>query len=282
MKMNSIKQSILLIILLLTVFAGQVVGQEEKMDAYVKYEVFHIADTTRKDSPIKMDMYVYVSPNYAFYSKMKPDSFGPNQMTFSYDNIPSDLVDSYLYNKSSNAYFKMEFAGNLFRIKSDKKSIAWDIKDEEKEIGGYQCIKAIGEFGGRTYEVWYTPEIPYAYGPWKLEGLPGLILEANDLKNEIKISYAGFNKMADEFNFSKLMELEETTAQKISKVKKAMEEDVLTTMMASMPAGAQITFKGEDGKEMSKEEAEAMIQQSKKKQKKERPFELNNPAERIL
>ncbi|QQT26049.1 GLPGLI family protein [Sphingobacterium spiritivorum] len=278
MKTNLIKQSICLIFLFLIAVTTKVSAQEY-MDAYVRYAVSHLADSTRKDSPIKQDMYVYVSPNYSYYSKMQPETFSPNQMTFSYDNIPSDVVDSYLYNKSSQEYFKMEFAGNLFRIKTEKKSIDWDIKDEEKEIGGYKCIKAVGTFGGRTYEAWYTPELPYAYGPWKLDGLPGLILEAKDLKSEVIFAYSGFNKMAEKFEFAKLYEMQETTAEKIAKAKKAMEADMLTSVLASVPAGSNVTFKGEDGKDISKEEAEMLIQQHKKKQAKEKSFELNNPAE---
>ncbi|MFE7085518.1 GLPGLI family protein [Sphingobacterium spiritivorum] len=278
MKTNLITQSICLSFLFFIAFTTKASAQEY-MDAYVRYAVTHIADSTRKDSPVKQDMYVYVSPNYSYYSKMKPEAFAPNQMTFSYDNIPSDAVDSYLYNKALQQYFKMEFVGNLFRVQANKKTIDWDIKDEEKEIGGYQCIKAIGTFGGRTYEAWYTPELPYAYGPWKLDGLPGLILEARDLNSDIIFAYSGFNKMSEKFDFAKLLELDETSPEKIAKAKKAMEADMLASVLASVPAGSNVTFKGEDGKEISKEEAEMLIQQHKKKQAKEKSFELNNPVE---
>ncbi len=60
----------------------------------------------------------------------------------------------------------------------------WEILDETKDIIGYECIKAVSADRGRRWTVWFTPEIPIQEGPWKLCGLPGLILEAEDNHNE--------------------------------------------------------------------------------------------------
>jgi GLPGLI family protein len=65
-------------------------------------------------------------------------------------------------------------------------NFGWQITEERKNIGGYECIKAVSQpFRGRVYEAWFAPAIPVSDGPWKLSGLPGLILEAKDDKNEI-------------------------------------------------------------------------------------------------
>ena len=45
---------------------------------------------------------------------------------------------------------------------------------------GYVCQKATTTYGGREWTVWYTPDIPVSAGPWKFQGLPGLIMAAND------------------------------------------------------------------------------------------------------
>ena len=63
--------------------------------------------------------------------------------------------------------------------------INWSIKNEFKALNNIQCQKAEGYFRGRTYIVWFTKDIPVSFGPWKLQGLPGLILEARDEKMEI-------------------------------------------------------------------------------------------------
>lgn len=62
----------------------------------------------------------------------------------------------------------------------------WQLLDSTKVVCGYTCHKAVADFRGREWIVWYAPELPLSYGPWKLCGLPGLILEAYDNKLEYK------------------------------------------------------------------------------------------------
>ena len=58
---------------------------------------------------------------------------------------------------------------------------SWTIKDDStKNVLGYECIMATANYHGRYWTVWFTPEIPVDAGPWKLLGLPRLILEAVD------------------------------------------------------------------------------------------------------
>lgn len=63
----------------------------------------------------------------------------------------------------------------------------WQLFDEEKVVAGVNCKKATTHFRGRDWIVWYAPEIPYPAGPWKLGGLPGLILKASSSDGEYKI-----------------------------------------------------------------------------------------------
>ena len=56
----------------------------------------------------------------------------------------------------------------------------WTFGDGEKEICGYPCQEAKTSYGGREWTVWFAPSIPSNVGPWKIGGLPGLIMEAQD------------------------------------------------------------------------------------------------------
>ena len=58
-------------------------------------------------------------------------------------------------------------------------SFDWKFWPETKNILGYTCSSATSTFRGRHYKVWYTETIPVNFGPWKVHGLPGLILEVH-------------------------------------------------------------------------------------------------------
>lgn len=56
----------------------------------------------------------------------------------------------------------------------------WNITEEKDSVAGYACQLAEAKFRGRTWRAWFTMDIPISDGPWKLCGLPGLILKAED------------------------------------------------------------------------------------------------------
>lgn len=53
----------------------------------------------------------------------------------------------------------------------------WEITDETKTILGFICKKATAKFRGSNISAYFTEEIPIPFGPWKFDGLPGLILK---------------------------------------------------------------------------------------------------------
>lgn len=60
----------------------------------------------------------------------------------------------------------------------------WQIQDSIINILGFDCMMASSEYRGRTWSAFFTPDIPIPEGPWKLIGLPGIILKACDDKCE--------------------------------------------------------------------------------------------------
>lgn len=87
--------------------------------------------------------------------------------------------------KSSNKMFSLLNYKSEQYVEEIIPLIDWKLEKETKEIGSLICRKATTSFRGREYTAWYTLEIPLPYGPWKLHGLPGLILEAYDTNKEV-------------------------------------------------------------------------------------------------
>ena len=58
--------------------------------------------------------------------------------------------------------------------------IDWTLTDDTLTISGLLCHRATGKLYGKQWTAWYTEEMPSSAGPWKLRGLPGLIIKAED------------------------------------------------------------------------------------------------------
>ncbi|MBQ8602412.1 MAG: GLPGLI family protein [Bacteroides sp.] len=86
--------------------------------------------------------------------------------------------------KATNEIIELSSAGDILIIDSIP-AINWEIQDDMRDIDGFRCNKAKCKFRGRTYTAWFSLDIPCNWGPWKLHGLPGAILEAYDDTNEI-------------------------------------------------------------------------------------------------
>lgn len=56
----------------------------------------------------------------------------------------------------------------------------WELVEGDTIILNHPCQKAACNYHGRTWTAFYATDIPISDGPWKLCGLPGLILRAYD------------------------------------------------------------------------------------------------------
>ncbi len=121
-----------------------------------------------------------------------------------------------------------EFMGKEFLVKDTLSNYKWQMTQETRVIGGYNCYKATAIIPASktdfrnfrpkkeeekkeekdkktnflneidlpkeiTITAWYTPEIPVNQGPEGYWGLPGLILEVNDGKTTVLCSKVVIN-----------------------------------------------------------------------------------------
>lgn len=98
----------------------------------------------------------------------------------------------------------------------------WVIQDSSKLILGHECQKAVCHYRGHCWTAWFAMDIPITDGPWKLCGLPGLIMEATSEDNSHAFKLLGMEKVSKEpIVFSKTYvgnnKFEKTTFEKFLK-----------------------------------------------------------------
>lgn len=96
-------------------------------------------------------------------------------------DLPSRAAPVYIFkSKGKPTEVYDGFMLHLHRYSEPEENIDWQLGDSTKLILNYECQMAEAYYHGRHWTAWFTPEIPIQNGPWKLGGLPGLILEASE------------------------------------------------------------------------------------------------------
>ncbi|MCL2510919.1 MAG: GLPGLI family protein [Bacteroidales bacterium] len=83
---------------------------------------------------------------------------------------------------------------STYRYQEPIEKLQWQFSTDTCTILSYLCLKATTHFRGRDWEVWFTMEIPIDAGPWKLCGLPGLIMKASDSRGHYVYECIGIEK----------------------------------------------------------------------------------------
>ena len=90
------------------------------------------------------------------------------------------ILSDYIFNKK-------------YVINDSLNNFKWKITNDRSRIQNFNCRKAIIIFRGRSYEAWYTDDIPIQNGPWKFCGLPGLIVKVKDANSDFVYELTGIN-----------------------------------------------------------------------------------------
>jgi len=199
-----------------TIFAGWSVvamltplfcpAQQEPALIRVVYDFIHINDTLQPEKPHREEMVLHIGRQTALYGsyvserlnqqirkQMEDPAFDGN---LTITGRGQSTPESY-YTNVPQRMFKLVYtlAAEQYLIDEPYPSIDWRVTDKVKDIGGYPAQQAMGRFGGRDYTAWFTTAIPVQGGPWKLLGLPGLVLEAADSRGEVVFRYAGLETL---------------------------------------------------------------------------------------
>lgn len=188
----------------------------DKALARVRYTFTHVWDTTQRDKPHIENMLLITGKNasvYTSYDKLNQaintqkqiqeqmkNQTGNNNVRFnikSETKVPLTQVD-YFFFANEHKMITKEKLFNNYLVEEPAPQIDWKILKDTMSFSGISCQKATASFKGRNWVAWFATELPFQSGPWKLNGLPGLIIEAYDTKKEVKFEFAGLENVKDE------------------------------------------------------------------------------------
>lgn len=172
------------------------------------------------------------------------------------DNVSEDIRKEYEIRQLRNKYYFDQTvyqnfpAGRMsvfslitpdyYTYEESNHPVSWTLSEETDTVCGYVCKKATGTYGGRTWTAWYAPEIPVPFGPWKLTGLPGLVLDAADSEHIHHFSAITFRQAASSILAMPALNRISTTRKKFVKAKNLFEQDPMKNLPVEAISGIEV------------------------------------------
>ena len=187
-------------------------------------------------------------------------------------NITSDMRKGEVRYSVTKTYpdYKINLHRRLgmdkYKISEDRK-INWKISSEKEKIGEWNAQKAEADFAGRHWIAWFSTEIPIQDGPYKFQGLPGLIVKIEDKNGSHKLELKGIKNIQGDLDIN-VFEAREiaVNSKQFHKVIKDYENDPTKGIRQMQMGGATIVMTGKDGtsSKIAKENEERLKAQIKK------------------
>ena len=217
-KMNEMK--IVVYLLLLASLAVRAVAREPVLDrAHMKclYRYIYTFDTLKnelRDDLLILQIGKEVSKCYSYYTfqsdslQRTPDGAKVWSELFRraiekdgiYGDFPHVRMSTYVYKNYPTGQMTItdRISSQGYRYADLLHAQMWTMGDSTREVLGYTCQQATTDFRGRRWTAWFATDIPVSDGPWKLGGLPGLILEAYDEGQQHVFTAVGLEWVKDE------------------------------------------------------------------------------------
>jgi len=202
------KKQIILAVGLMAAFISAEAQKPDTAWLMVHYKFTYVMDTTNRANPYTENMVLFVGKSASAY-KSYDGLVADQQFKKAWAEAAASSPDgepriNRMGRGSSQQYYQYPAEQKLFTknnimvtdylIEGPMPVIDWKIGDDTATFGGLHCQKATGHFKGRDYVVWFCPDLPVHSGPWKLNGLPGVIVDARDLKNDVVFAFDGVEK----------------------------------------------------------------------------------------
>lgn len=161
---------------------------------------------TEKDDSLSYDdlMDLQLGRKYnAFFSRNLRDLDIQNtkelKTTMQFQTVPENYVGfDLLINHGDSTTIvtnRIPYTSQVIEYTENTPIQSWEyIPEDTATVMGYHCHVAKCNYGGREWKVYYTNDIALPYGPWKLNGVKGLILKAEDNEHNFVFEAEGLTQ----------------------------------------------------------------------------------------
>lgn len=198
----------LLLIAFMMISATAKAQKADTAKLMVHYKFTHVTDTTDRTQAYTENMVLMVGNTasvYRSYDGMVADERFRKAYIQATANSPGGHLDInrsgvglrpqyYQYPNVHKLFTKDYILVTEYLIAGPMPVIDWKISSDTATFGGLHCQEARGHLKGRDYIAWFCPDLPLHTGPWKFNGLPGVILDAYDSKHEVIFQFEGIEK----------------------------------------------------------------------------------------
>lgn len=108
----------------------------------------------------------------------------------------------------------------------------WELLEGDTLIMNHPCQKAVCDYHGRTWTAYYATDIPISDGPWKLCGLPGLILKAYDSTDSFSFNCVGIYQNVGDAIAMMNVKRKTATPKQVDEISNGIEKDPNAYMRA--------------------------------------------------
>lgn len=112
------------------------------------------------------------------------------------NSLPKAKYPLVYIKENTKKYSLKTIDGDSYKF-PDESRMTWKILKESKKIKNWNCQKAETEYSGRKWTAWFTTDLLFPEGPYKFSGLPGLIVEISDDKNDFHFALEAIYKNAE-------------------------------------------------------------------------------------
>lgn len=173
----------------------------------VRYNMKFIPDSTNKAKSGEFDLTLLCNENESVYYSADAKKYydylyeKSSQMVggkISLGSLPAyPKVRGIVYRKDNTITATLPVG--KYNYSFEEPALQWELQKESKTINGMVCSLAkVKTDTGDTFFAWYTQQYPFAEGPFRFKGLPGLIIELYNNNKTIWIQASEIKKSEEE------------------------------------------------------------------------------------